>query len=205
MALVTRSTLKAASPEDDIVGVTSCPTCALPSSSVRPTCAWCGAAALLSPVLARLTTYAHDWSLTTGCRTLAEGTLDGEFWRVRTVGGRDHSLVTVRSGSVVEFVVFDDELNAVASLGLMGSATTSAVVLRDAREQVTGVVRADGSGGLHATAPDGAVLFFAGHSRGGTGLDLLITDHGLRLSLLTVFSLLVALEAERLGPLHALR
>ena len=131
--------------------------------------------------------------------TLATAEGFAGVWAVQTAGGAPMTLVSFEADDESDVVLFDSELNVVASLH-PHAGISSAAVLRNARDELSAIIRADGSGGLYAMTPGGDVLFFAGHSPHVRGaLDLLITDAGSGYPLAVLFALSVALKTKQLA------
>lgn len=176
----------------------------MPNAAFLGDCAFCETELLRhAPVLAHLIANDGEYELRTGSRVLAYAETVGEVLRVKTVGGRIHTLVRLEEERGLELVLFDTELNVVASMHETNSASR-ATLMSGADDRTTAIVRADGAGGLHASGPCGNVLMFAGRSRSNpSGLELLITDAGVARPLVSLFALLVAMEDAELGPLHS--
>lgn len=189
----------------DFYGVTSCPSCALPSSEGRSTCAFCERVLFVqTPLLARLARTGDGITFTSGTEILASAVRDGDLWTTQVQGGPSLTQVALHDETGIEVVVLDAELNIVASLRPSGATMTPSAVVFDAMDRVSIIVRGDGSGGLHGMAPGGEILFFAGRSRADLdSLDVLLTDTGLSTPLSVIVAALIALEVERFGPLFA--
>jgi len=108
-----------------------------------------------------------------------------------------------RDSRRTDVLLVDSEGNVVATMLEVGATMAASVLLCNSEERPSLIVRADGLGGLNAIAANGNVLLYAGRSQSvPMTLDVLITDEGARRPLIVMFSLMVALEAEEVGPLH---
>jgi len=132
----------------------------------------------------------------------AEHSLDG--WRVRTVGGGKFNLEARRDERRTDMTLSDPDHNIVATMVQVGATMASSIIVCNAEERPCMIVRADGLGGMNAIAANGNVLLYAGRSRScSKTLDVLLTDLGCHRPLVVLFSLIVALEAEKVGPLYS--
>jgi hypothetical protein len=138
-------------------------------------------------------------TLGTNERALATAVPNGACWDLATEVAGGFTLVDVLQPEGPEMVLFDDNIQVVASIAAVGSSTWGSVlVVRDAEDRALAVVRGDGCGGVHAVTQEGNVLFFAG--RGDESLDFLLTDAANGVPLITLFATALTLEVASFGP-----
>lgn len=147
------------------------------------------------PSLNRLVKTGNDHALLVDEKVLAVAEERTQWKSIRVSGGAEYSLVCFSDAAVGDCLLLDEANNVVASIaaaqGLMPTKLSNGAGL------LIAVVRTDGCGGLHALQPNGDVLFYLGRSLVSPSItDVLLTDAGLALPLISQFALMVSLKTQ---------